>query len=445
MVDNSISSTPIVNDNIYEVLPSFLRIVTSHFHDKRERDVVLFACMAILSGIFSTVSGKYMNSRSFCNLFFLIVAPPASLKSSMLYGRSLADAIQDRYIKENQTIQKKYNAEMFLWKKNKKAQLNAPLPVKPKLPVLLLPGNSTASAIYKKLHESDGIGIICESEADTLSNALHNDMGNFSDLLRKVFHHEPISVSRSTDDLFVEVKEPKVSALLSGTPNQVPGLIRSAEDGLFSRFSFYLYSSPLEWTNPMPCDSCVDLKSFFADMSIRVLAMKEKMSKRNWEFKLTEEQFNKLSHNFKIKIEDIKRFEGHSAASVVFRLGLISFRIAMLLSILQLFSSGDSKENDLEEIICKDLDFQTALNITDVLFEHSMLMFSILPKNNSSNLKSRRLYEELPNEAFNREQANSIGERINIRERTIGNYLSNLVNSGLLTKIKHGLYQKVVE
>lgn len=432
-------NSPCFQPIVYSNLPRFLEQCTKHFDDSRERDVVLFSSVCVISGIFKTVEGKYHDKQSSTNLFGFVVAPPASLKGSMLYGRMLADAIQDRHQKQNDAAKNQYFANLNLWKKNKKNNPSQPPPVKPALPDLLFSGNITASAFYRKLDQSKGVGILVESEADTLANSIASEMGNFSDLLRKCFHSEPVTLSRSTDDVNISILRPRLSVLLSGTPNQVPKLIQSAEDGLFSRFLFYVYSKKLQWIDPTPCTDCEDLSAFFNQLSIQIRDMMDELDKQRYEFKLSAKQFGVLSENFRGKVESIRLFEGHAAASVVFRLGLIAFRIAMIFSTLRLF---ESPRNGVAEIKCTDEDMQTTLLITDTLFEHSLLMYSLLPQNSSNNMKLRDFYNALPDGMFKRKQANELGESIGIAERTVGNYLAQLEKDGLLTKPDYGHYLK---
>ncbi|NCP53420.1 MAG: DUF3987 domain-containing protein, partial [Flavobacteriales bacterium] len=47
-----------------------------------------------------------------------------------------------------------------------------------------------------------------------------------------------------------EVECPQLAITLSGTPAQVPKLIASAEDGLFSRFIFYAFKADIVWRDP---------------------------------------------------------------------------------------------------------------------------------------------------------------------------------------------------
>src|SRR5690554_8206625 len=102
------------------------------------------------------------------------------------------------------------------------------------------------------LQDNDGRGIICETEADAMSGANKQDWGNYSHIMRAAFHHEKISAARKTNRELLEIKHPQLAVALSGTPAQVPKLIASAEDGLFSRFIFYAFKNEIVWQDPSP-------------------------------------------------------------------------------------------------------------------------------------------------------------------------------------------------
>jgi hypothetical protein len=91
--------------------------------------------------------------------------------------------------------------------------------------------------MIEHLQNNDGQGIICETEADTMSGAKKQDWGDYSPALRAAFHHEKITLTRKTNNEYIEINEPRLAVALSGTPaHKAPKLIASAEDGLFSRF-----------------------------------------------------------------------------------------------------------------------------------------------------------------------------------------------------------------
>jgi len=440
-----LKTTPTIPESVYDNLPIFLKEITDQFGDRREKDVVLISCLVILSGCFPNIQGKYRNDWVGCNLFALIVAGAANGKGVAKYSKLLGKKIQDDFIANNSVLMKEYFEKFREWKKlaKKKKGSAGPPPDKPKCSVLFIPGNSSASSIYKLLENNDGIGIICETETDTLSSAIQNEWGNFSHLLRCAFQHEPLTLSRKTDNEYISIERPRLSTFLTGTHEQVPRLIASAEDGLFSRFKFYCFIRELEWIDAKPCNDCPDLGEYFTDLGVKVAEIKTQLDSDKYLFNFTDEQFSKLNTKFSQKLADIKLFEGGGAGSTVYRLGLISFRIAMILSVLRNMDDLSS----IKELECTHQDFETSMNLIDVFFEHSMVMYSLLPKQSTTaiNPKLRQFYILLPKEGkFPRKMANEIGAGIGIKERSVGNYLTKLTEEAFLTNPEYGLYEKTV-
>ena len=67
-------------------------------------------------------------------------------------------------------------------------------PMMPPDKMFLIPGNNTGTGILQNLIDSDGTGLICESEADTISTAIGSEYGHWSDTMRKAFDHDRISL-----------------------------------------------------------------------------------------------------------------------------------------------------------------------------------------------------------------------------------------------------------
>jgi len=132
-----------------------------------------------------------------------------------------------------------YKQEKIVYNNAKKDQPSMDEPQEPPMLALLMPANSSATAFFQILNDNNGAGLMFETEGDTLAQTFKSEHGNFSDGFRKAFHHETISYLRRKDREFVELENPRLSALLSGTPKQFSALIPNAENGLFSRFIFY--------------------------------------------------------------------------------------------------------------------------------------------------------------------------------------------------------------
>jgi hypothetical protein len=133
-------------------------------------------------------------------------------------------------------------------------------------------------------------------------------------------------------------------------------------------------------------------------------------------------------------------FTSEDAAGVVYRLGLIFYRLCMIFSALRKFENGETTS----KIHCTDEDFNTVKQIIQTFLDHSLLMFNNLPKQNESMLfksgnAKRKFFDALPKE-FTRKEATVIGTKFNLSARTVDEVLRSLNG---LTKIKAGLYQRM--
>jgi len=434
-------TSPIIPVTVYSNLPELLSECVMPFSDQREKDVILTSAITILSGCFENMSGIYRSQIVYPNLYAFIVAPPSSGKGVMPYSRQLGEAIHRAYSQTKRLADEEYRSKLEEWNRLSKKKGTEPTekPEKKKYPLLFLPGNSSAAAIYQQLDNNNGTGIICESEADTLNVAMKQDWGNFSDLLRKAWHHEAISLARA-GNILLEVPFPRLSVLLSGTNNQVPKLIETAEDGLFSRFLFYSFQSPMQWRSISGSANVVDLRGYFEQIGSKTLMLKKKLDSMPAKFSLTKEQMDSLDVFFSELTNKTAAFEGEGARSIVFRLGLICFRIAMILTILR----EEDQLGQVASITCRDQDFSTALSLIEVYYLHAIEMYRSLPKSEPKT-KIKEFLEQLPvNIEFKRKEATEIGKILRLSPRTVGNYLSLLVNTNHLIKSSYGTYLKKI-
>ena len=128
------------------------------------------------------------------------------------------------------------------------------MPQMPKNSMFIISGNNTGTGILQNIIDSDGTGIIFETEADTITTAIGGDYGHWSDTLRNAFDHAGLSFNRRTDNEYRECDSTFLSMVLSGTPGQVAPLIPSGENGLFSREVFYYKSQIREWIDQFSVD-----------------------------------------------------------------------------------------------------------------------------------------------------------------------------------------------
>lgn len=441
--------SPKIPAYIYDILPPILKEGAVVFKTDREKDVFLTGALSILSGCLPNVTGLYGGRIVFPNLFSFILAPAASGKGALQSAKELADKYHNEVLQNSLEEQKEYKRKLAEYRKTireaKKGEtINENEPEEPPFKVVFIPANASNSSIIKHLQFNEGNGIICETEADTMGQAFKNDWGSYSDLLRKGFHHEKISISRKTNNEYFEINEPKLSVALSGTPNQIYNIISSAEDGLFSRFIFYVFKTDVTWIDPSPYGNNVNYTTHFQALSQKVYDMVNFFHYNDTEIHLTQEQWQKFNPVFEEYLIQINSFVSSDAQSIVKRLGLVLYRICMIFTALRKFQT---KITD-KEIQCLDEDFEIAMALIKVYLNHNILMFENLPKQDDDDDKvfksssNKKLFFDALPQNFTRAEAVKIGDTFNIKERTVGNILKNCIGKYLIQP-DYGQYQKI--
>ena len=444
--EDYLKNTPTFDSGIFDNLPEILKEGARAFLDERERDVFFTGALTILSGCLPNVEGVYAQETVFPNLFSFIIAPAASGKGALKFAKVLADPYQDRMLENSNKEKSIYDAELAEYKtalRNRKKNDETVIeePDKPPFKVVYIPANTSYAAILKHIQQNDGKGIICETEADSMGAVFKQDWGGYSDMLRKAFHHETISVSRKTDNEYIIIKDTKLSVALSGTPGQVANIISSAEDGLFSRFLFYTFKVEQKWRDVSPYGNTINLNDHFKELSNIVLQLIDFLQSQKTIIHLSREQWDTVNYTGQQWLNEVTIFTGEEASSVVKRLMLILYRITMIFTALRKFENGDMTE----EVVCTDEDFEMALHIANVYLQHSLLMYHNLPKKEETGVfkgksNKKKFFDALPKN-FKREEAIALGIQFKMKSRSVDDLLKSLLNT-MLSQPSYGHYQK---
>ena len=308
---------------------------------------------------------------------------------------------------------------------------------------LLIPANSSATAMYRQLWENDGNGLIFETEADTLNYAIKSNYGNFSGGLRKAFHHETINYLRRKENEWIEIEEPHLSIVLSGTPLQSRRLIPSAENGLFSRFAILNLNNRSQWKNVFD-SSELSYRAKYHELSYRLLSLYNRLMLCDTpiEFKLSTAQKEQFNNHFDMIHSCLTNDENFTAS--IRRMGVIAYRVAMILSALRL-EKADVLPTTIE---CSEEDFHVALTISESLLDHAMAHYQTLPEGAiSGNYCERKrqqketLLQMMPTE-FSRKELLAASQTMNISSRTIDNYIREYLDDNEIENISFGVFRK---
>ena len=419
-----------IPEQVYKNLPGVLKSLTDAFSE-RERDIVLLSSLGVLSSTIPNVFGVYDGDKIYPNLFVLIVAPPASGKGTMNFSKILIQKIHAKILADSKT-------NNLICQEEKKKDKEKNYAECPQLELKIIPANISTAEMYSYLNVSKNGVLIIESEADTLSNMLKNDWSNYSDLLRKAFHHESVSLSRQIDNRYIEIDEPKISMVVSGTPDQLQPLIKSKENGLFSRFLMYSFDEISGFKNVFAPKS-YNYKDAFEKSGNVIYNLYGKLFQLKDElvFKLTENQYKRFLKDFTFIHNDIIKNHNHSVIPNLNRHGLIMFRLCMILTVLR-------NENNLttkSELICSNRDFITALKIIKVVLKHAIINHNSLNDGGLSDQDEEILFSL--NTSFTRKQAIELGEKLKIPQRTIDDKLKQWQKKKAIKKVEQGKYKRL--
>lgn len=437
--EESHETMPTFPDSCFHHIPEFLKDAVVYAPSKEERDVLLLGSIVCISACLPNIYGIYDNRKVMANLFLYVLAGASGGKGVLEHCRNLVGPIHNELRNEAKQLENQYEDELaaFLQQKGKKKRSEKP--AKPPAKMLFIPANNSSTGAYQILDDNKGKGLIFETEGDTLAQAFKTDYGNYSDGFRKAFHHEVISYYRRTDREYVEIKKPGLSTLLSATYKQLPSLIPNAENGLFSRFMFYCMNMGFEWRDVFKKRCEQGLDEYFDSLGKRFYQLYDTLNNsKEIQFSLTKEQEDEFNATFKNTHEVYLLLKGPDYLASVRRLGLITFRICMIFSVLRILEHGEYEE----KITCDDRDFQCAISLMKILIKHSVKVFSELPadvKPSKQLTLKERFLSGLPDQ-FNRQGYLIAAKTVGVHDKTAERYIAAFVKSGILHHDTHDLY-----
>ena len=441
---------PTFSDKVSHHLPPLLQQIAHLMHTPLMSDMLLFGSLPILCSLFHFVTGIYDRRRVFPLWFGYLYAHAGCSKGILTSLLKLSDPVEAEIQAGNQREMEEYKEaqQRYLAQQKDKTAMGADMPVEPPYRTMYLPANSSSSATYRALHNNHGWGLIFETEGDVLANALSKDYGNYSTGLRNAFHHEPIRMSRCTNNEHITISTPNFSCLLSGTPQQVRTLFPDAENGLLSRYLFYDVPLQLEWRNVFD-NTMSSLDDDMEQIGQQVFSLYHllKDADKPITFQLTEEQQAQFNQFFAQEQKEFYGLVGWDIVASVRRLALSAFRLMMVLSICRL---AEGKEVP-DTITCTDEDFHSGLTIMDVLMQHTSHVFAtLIPPTQSAVAPTSPLttdqqrFLQLLADEFTTQQYKQAAAQCHIQARTADKLMHRLVNKyGLVERVRQGVYHKV--
>lgn len=455
--------------------PAFLKRMIDRGDTPAQKDILLLGGITVLGATLNkSIRISYGRKFYYPCLQTFIVAPPASGKGALAWTRRLAEPIHEAMMANYRQRHKAYREEKSRWDSLGKKKSDTPEPEMPPLKMFLIAGNNSGTGVLENLIEADGIGLICETEADTVSTAIGTEHGHWSDTLRKCHDHERLAFNRRTNHEYRECDESYLSVLLSGTPAQVKPLIPSAENGLFSRQLFYFMPPIDEWMDQFDSES-EDYGLRFATWGTQWKQVLDLIngSVQTILLRLSEKQKELFNQRFAQLFSHAGYAYGGSMRSAVARIAINTCRILSIVALLRalekflppqqkIFNSQFSIfnspglspapeipiENIKDGIVPKldlrvtDEDFQAVLTLIEPLYRHSSYVLGFLPTSEAIPVQTspeQALFNALPM-MFCRRQAVEEAAKNGIPEKTLDSSLKRMLEKGTLIKTARGEY-----
>lgn len=433
------SVTPTIPDEVYDVLPGFLKKALTVARSTRERDTLLLGILANLSGCMPHVRVTYDQRPYSPHLYMLFLAPSAAGKGVLTLAGMLPEAINNYLKGENKRKKEIYERELKAWEDSHKSphakqalqartssRTSSPspassssfssssssaaapslspsspsslssssssysssgsssalspapssMPEEPEYYILCGAPNTSKTQLIRRLKINGDLGLIINAtELDMISGAIKQDYGKHDDVFRAAFHHEKVSTDYKTDNQMICAETPRLALNFCGTPNQLITFIRSLEGGLFTRFCTYTYGARWHFRSAAPIKGQQDYFTLYKELSQQVLDMFLFFQQSPTEVVLTDSQWAEHTAYFERLLDEVASEKADAPGSIVLRAGLIAVRIASILTALRKAESAFS----MKEYTCTDEDFHSAMEIVKTTTSHGLLVLSSLP------------------------------------------------------------------
>ena len=442
---------PLLDPSVYTNLPSILRKAVDTMHIRQEKDLVLIGSIVTLSSVLLPFRTIFHGRTIFPNMFLFVPGPAGSGKGRLDFCYRLVRPIHNDKRELWQLQQEEYKQELDRYRAlSKKEKANTTSPVKPPITLLRVPANCSATSFAEAMADNGNM-LMFETEGDTVVNTFKSDYGNYSDNFRKAFAHEEFGyLRRGNDSEEKEVHNPRLSVVLSGTPEQVKSLIPNAENGLLSRFIFYTLSATDEWLDGFSgYDTENPLEKVFDDLGAEVERYYQhlKSIQEVW-FSLSFVQQQKFNDYFAEEKQRMKELNGDLYNASTHRLSWALLRISMILSALRCMDTGKVPE----KIECSDADFDTALSIIRTISQHNDYIFNVLNEGVTEEVKVSETYSSaarstllsiLP-DSFTSKDMQAAAVKISKSVRTVERQIRRAINNGQVKELGKGSYQKIL-
>lgn len=428
-----VANAPNIPNAVYSNLPELIKSRCNLITKRHKKDVFLISALPVIAAQMPNVLAAHVDGYYTPDIFTLIVAGPGTGKGISSKAKAFGHVLNEKTIEQSRQKIAEYESLPDEEKLDRE---------EPQEQSLLIAANSSSRGIYDTLERNGGNGLIFENEIDTLLKAASQEWGDFSDVVRKAFHHESISINRKKDRYYID--NPRLSICITGTFDQFKNMFESAENGHFSRYGLYTFDVDRVWQSHRPTKNSRQLIRSVEEASQQLYEIYRKLDQRETPLyiDLDDSQWQMIDDTFGQKMEIIEALDlsTHLHASNN-RAAVLALRMASIFAVLRADNDDAHRLVMQESLTPTQADMNAAILLADNFIKHAIRLYYILPNSKDSSSKGKRFsnfLKSLPNE-FSTSDAVDVGEKQGIPERTVKYWLSNDSN---IEKVRYGHYAK---
>lgn len=401
------------------------------------------------------------------------IGKPATGKSKAMLPIEMGRPLDERLRKESEADRKQYEASLMATKKQAKKGQKVQAVMQFKQKMFFAAADNTNAGLVDNCLDNKGNVLVAKSELEEGVMSIGKDNAVSSVFWRDRFDQKDLYHNRKTDKENRKCDRTAVGLIQTGTPGQLPSVVSSGENGLFSRFIWYHMPSVKGEFRMKFGDEEGEMtaKDYFYHEGEKLLIAIDAIKTHipdGLELRLTRAQEQKEFTLYSRLFANAQSAQEDTMVGVALRLPVNIRRLMMAEAFLDIEAvskvmQGEATEITREELLASpqlsaptkatkkrmvlsvsDKTFENVLSLAEPLYRHAAYILKYLDKTEVVRRRPSSASEKLLNALplkFETKQALTIGKRLVIPQSTVHTILGRLVQSGYLDNPKRGYYE----
>ncbi len=444
-------------DEVYELIPDFIKEILSFAPNKRVKDMNLIAFLTVLSAAMPQVRVFVRSKWYSTHMFTVIIAPAGTGKGVAMEPLKLLSKIDENYREMQRSKHIEYKRMQHRWETEVRQAVKEgrdpdyslePLEGPQRFSYISSANTSRSQLIIDLQNAPEGI-IIATSELDRLTNSMNSDYGKNEGELLAASMNETVDSNYKSDDSLIRADQAKIALLATGTPDQLPRFVGCKAEGMPSRMFTFLVSGNyhIDSWGDVDEEAIIDQKySLYDKATDKITEIFNYLQKFPTEVLIPESGRRRIDKFLKYYEERINDENLQDLFSIILRMPIHVARICGVLCGLRKAEMGSVARR----VYATEEDVTLALELMSVLVLHSCMSTTLLPGHQQVSAQKmtavfthERIYNQLP-ELFTTQDVENLSNECGGPKRSARHtMITQWTERGLILRVQRGKYKKM--